>query len=121
MATAAEAANVLEALQGHALLTSQIAFDRVGLCGPPELLHITILEILDSDVRIHSGFAEDGSCPGGPDSIDVGEGDFDPLVAGNVNAGDPCHGVSIEGGGTKASVDPEAEKTCAAGLLAAHR
>ena len=40
-----------EALQGHALLT-QIAFDRVGLCGPPELLHITILEILDSDVRI---------------------------------------------------------------------
>ena len=61
MPTAAEAANVLKALQGHALLAAQIAFDRVGLGGPPEFLHIPILEVLDPDVRIDSGFAEDGS------------------------------------------------------------
>ena len=91
MATTAHAADVLEALEGHPLLPAQVALDRVRLCGTAQFLHITILKILDSGVGIDTGLRKDGLCPGWANSIDVGEGDFDPLVAGNVDTSNPCH------------------------------
>ena len=91
MATTAHAANVLEALEGHPLLPAQIALDRVCLCGTAQFLHIAVLKILDSGVGVDTCLRKDGSSPSRANSIDVGEGDFDPLVAGNVDTSNPCH------------------------------
>ena len=96
MTATAEAADVLETLESHPLLTAQVTFDGVALRGPSQFLDITILEILDPDVGVDACLRQDRSGTGWTDAIDVGEGDFNPLVAGNVNAGDPCQGVSIE-------------------------
>merc|ERR1712216_391103 len=96
MATATKATNVLQALQGHSFLPAQVTFNGVFLHGIPELLKISVLEIFDPDVRAHTGFGQNGLRAGETNSVDIGEGHFNPLVAGNVNAGDPCHGCSIE-------------------------
>ena len=108
MAASTQAANVLQSLEGHALLTAQITFDGEGFRGTSEFLDVPVLEILDSDVGVDTCFGQDGSSPVRADSIDVGKGNFDPLVAGNVNAGDPCQGNSIDEG-TEASGTPEAK------------
>ena len=97
MTTASNTADVLQSLQGHALLTTQITFDGESLGGTTELLDVAILKILDPDVGIHPRFGQDGFGPCQANSIDVGERYFDPLVAGDVNAGDPCHLNSIDG------------------------
>ena len=60
MATATDAADVLQALEGHALLTAQIAFEGVFLHGVAELLKISVLQIFHPDVGVHAGFGQDG-------------------------------------------------------------
>ena len=57
MTTASYTADVLQSLQGHALLTTQITFDGESLGGTTELLDVAILKILDPDVGIHSALA----------------------------------------------------------------
>ena len=96
MPTASHTADVLQSLQGHALLTTQITFDGESLGGTTELLDVAILEILDPNVGVNPRFGQDGFGPCEANSIDICEGHFNPLVAGDVNAGDPCHGGSIE-------------------------
>ena len=96
MTTASHTADVLQSLQGHALLTTQITFDGESLGGTTELLDVAIFQILDPDVGIHPRFGQDGFGPCEANSIDICEGHFNPFVAGNVNAGDPCQGGSIE-------------------------
>ena len=91
MATTAHTADVLQALEGHALLAAEVTLDRVGLSGTTKLLYVTVLKILDSDVGIDTSLGENGLGPGRADSVDVSEGDFDPLVAGNVDTSNPCH------------------------------
>ncbi len=91
MATTAHATDVLEALEGHALLSAQITFDGEGFGGTAQFLHITVLKILHPDVGVDTAFGKDGSGPCGTNSVDVGECDFDPLVAGNVDTSNPCH------------------------------
>jgi hypothetical protein len=81
----------LEALEGHALFPTKVAFEGVTLGGGPKLLHIGIAEVFHAGVRIHPCLGQNPLGPGEPDPIDIGEGDFDPLVAGNVDAGDPSH------------------------------
>ena len=91
MATTAHATDVLKALEGHPLLPAQITFDREGFGGTAQFLHITVLKILHPDVGVDTAFGKDGSGPCGADSVDVGECDFDPLIAGNVDTSNPCH------------------------------
>ena len=43
MTTATQATNVLQALEGHALLTPQISLDREGISGVAQFLHIVVL------------------------------------------------------------------------------
>merc|ERR1712100_906233 len=57
---------------------------------------ISVLQIFHPDVGVHAGFGQDGLRAGEPNSVYVSEGHFNPLVAGNVNAGDPCHVRSVE-------------------------
>ena len=60
MTTATQATNVLQALEGHALLSAKISLDREGISGVAQFLHIVVLKILDADVWVDSGFGEDG-------------------------------------------------------------
>ena len=91
MATTAHAADVLEALECHPLLPAQVTLDREGLGGTAQFLHITVLQILHPDVGVDTSLGKDGSGPCWANSVDVGEGDFDPLFAGNVDTSNPCH------------------------------
>ena len=91
MATTTNAADVLQALECHPLLPAQVTLDREGLGGTAQFLDITVLQILHPDVGVHTGLRKDGSGPCWTNSVDVGEGDFDPLVAGNVDTSNPCH------------------------------
>ena len=56
MAATAQTADVLESLEGHALLSAQVTFDREGFSGTSKFLNVSILEILDADVGIHTCF-----------------------------------------------------------------
>ena len=96
MATTTNAADVLQALEGHALLTAEITFNCEGVSSTAQLLQVGVFEVLHPCIRVHTGLSQNRFGPGGSNSVDVGEGHFNPLVAGNVNAGDPCHEVSIE-------------------------
>ena len=91
-----QAADVLESLEGHPLLAAQVTLDGVALSGPTQFLDIAVLEILHPGIWVDPCLGQDRFGSGRTDAIDVREGDFNPLVAGNVNAGDPCQGVSIE-------------------------
>ena len=72
VATAAHATDVLQALEGHALLTAQVTLDREAFSGTTQLLHVAVLKVLDAGVGVDSGLGEDGAGPGGSDSVDVG-------------------------------------------------
>ena len=58
--TSTYAADVLKTLEGHALLTSEVALDGEPFGGLAELLDVAILEVLDPDIRIHARLGEDG-------------------------------------------------------------
>jgi hypothetical protein len=97
MTSAPHTADVLQSLQGHTLLTTQITFNSESLSCTTELLDVAILEILDPYIGIYPGFGQNGFGPCEANSIYICEGNFDPLVAGDVNAGDPCHLNLIDG------------------------
>jgi hypothetical protein len=99
MATTTKTANVLEALESHPLLPTQITFEGERLGSSAELLHVGICEIFHPNVWAHPSLAEDFAGSGGPDPINVGEGDFNPLVARNINAGNPSHGRTMQRAG----------------------
>ena len=89
--TATDAADVLQALHGHALLTAKIALEGVALGCTEQLLDIGIIQVLDAGVWVDTGLGQNLLGRGQADSVDVGQGDFDPLVARNINAGDTSH------------------------------
>jgi hypothetical protein len=91
MAAPPEAADVLKPLQGHSLLAAEIPFEREGFGGGPQLLDVAVLEVLDAHIWIDPRFREDLLGTGQPDAIDVGESDLDPLVAREIDAGNPSH------------------------------
>ena len=74
MTTSTQATDVLQTLEGHALLATQITFNGEGFGGTAQFLHIAILEILDARVGVDTGFGEDGFGPCGTNSVDIGEG-----------------------------------------------
>ena len=60
MSTSPKATDILQSLEGHALLASKVSFNSEGFYGRTQLLNISIFQILDSDVRIDVRFAQDG-------------------------------------------------------------
>ena len=86
-----QAADVLQALHGHAFLTAQVAFEGEGFSGRPQFLNISVAEVLDAGVWIHACGGKNLLGTGQADAIDVGEGDFHTLFAGDINTGNPSH------------------------------
>ena len=89
---AAQAADVLEALEGHALLAAQVAFEGEGLGGTPQFLYVGVAEVLDPGVRVDPGFAQDLLGTGKTDAIHISEGNLNALFARDIYAGNPSHG-----------------------------
>ena len=92
VAQAAVRADLDQALdvQGH--LAAQVALDLVApvddLAQPVDLL---LGEVPDPGVRVDVGLGEDLLAGRQADPVDVGQGDLDPLLARDVDAGDACH------------------------------
>ena len=63
------------------------------------LFRSSIGEIFHPDIRAHPSLAENLAGAGGTNPIDIGEGDFNSLVARDINAGDPSHGESMQRAG----------------------
>jgi hypothetical protein len=93
MAATAHAADVLEALEGHALLTAQVAFEGEGFRSTAQLLYVSVAEVFYPDVWADSGFGQNLLGTGKTDAIHVGEGNLDALFAWDINAGNPSHVV----------------------------
>jgi hypothetical protein len=91
MTPAANAADVLESLKGHALLTAQVALKGEGLRRTAQLLDVGVAEVFYPDVRADTGFGQNLLGTGKTDAIHVGEGNLNALFAWDINAGNPSH------------------------------
>ena len=91
VATTTDATDVLQTLEGHTLLAAQVAFEGVALSGAAQLLHIGVVEILDTGVRVDAGLGQDLLGGGQANPVHVSEGDLDPLLARDIDAGNPSH------------------------------
>ena len=73
-------------------LAPQVALDLVAavddVAQPVDLL---LGQVPDAGVRVDVGLGQDLLAGRQPDAVDVGEGDLDPLLARDVDAGDACH------------------------------
>src|SRR3954454_11143442 len=88
-------ADLDETLDVERDLATEIAFD--GQPAVDDLAETTDLllgEIADTRVRVHVRLLEDLLARREPDPVDVRERDLDPLLAGDVDAGDACHPIS---------------------------
>src|SRR5581483_10056978 len=102
LAVDGQAAAVPQALVAAALdlaadvgrdLTAEVTLDvvvRVDVLEP--LDEVVLGDVADADVGADTGLRERLLRPGAADAVDVGEGDLDPLLAGEINAGEACHG-----------------------------
>ena len=91
VATAPQAADVLKPFHGHPFLAAEVTLEGVALGGPAKLLDVAVAEILDARVGVHPGLRKNLLGAGETHAVDVGEGDFHPLVARDVDAGNPSH------------------------------
>ncbi len=67
-------------------LAAQIAFDPVGRLDPvPETDQVVFSEFMDPRVAADASGAQRLERTGVPDSLDVGQSDFQPLFAGEVD------------------------------------
>src|SRR5207248_6895217 len=58
-----------------------------------EPVDLVLGEVADAGIRVDVGLGEDLRRGRQADPEDVGEGNLDPLLTGDVDAGDPCHSV----------------------------
>src|SRR5262249_39550454 len=77
-------------------LAAEVAFDLVvGLDPVAEPRDVVIGHVADPQVRADPGLPERLDSPGATDAEDVGERDLQPLLAGEVDADDTCHGWAV--------------------------
>ena len=92
MTEAAVAADLHEALDVLGNLAVQVALHLdVLLDVVAQLGQIVLREVLDADVGIHAGFGEDLFGGGQTDTVDVGQADFNALVARKVDTNKTSH------------------------------
>lgn len=85
------APNLNKALDIEVDLASKVSLDHVVAVDViPDLGDFLVQKVLDSNIRLDSGGPNGLHGPGPANAIDVGKGDVDLLVIGNVNAGDSC-------------------------------
>jgi hypothetical protein len=89
---------LVRVLEGHAFLTTQVAFQGEAVSGAAQLLHVCVAEIFHADVGAHPGLGENLLGTGETDAIHIGEGDLNPLVARDIDACNPSHVLIASGG-----------------------
>ena len=95
MTHAAIAADFTQPLDVHSGLPAQVAFDDiVMLDGITQLGFLFLGQVLDADIGVDTGHFQNLGCTGGADAIDIGQSNFDPLVAGKINTRNTCHILS---------------------------
>ena len=72
-------------------MATEVAFEGEAVSGTAELLDISIAEILHPDVGADSGLGQNFLGTGQADAIHIGESDLDPLIARDIDAGNPSH------------------------------
>jgi hypothetical protein len=73
MAATPQAADVLQAREGHALFAAQVALEHEGISGAAQFLHVAIAEVLDPDVGADPRFGKNLAGPGEPDPVHICE------------------------------------------------
>src|SRR6185295_16207068 len=92
VAAATVRADVHEALDVHRGLGAQGALDAIVFFDRlAQAVGVCVIEIADALVGVDSGLREDPLRGGAADSEDVGQSDFEFLLAWKIHAGDTCH------------------------------
>src|SRR6185437_1419520 len=98
MAQAAIAAEIHQALDVHRHFAAQIAFDeKVAVDRLADLDDLGVGQVVDAALRRDADLVAD--LLGRADAMDVAQADHDPLLGGNIDAGDTCHVVLRFGSG----------------------
>jgi hypothetical protein len=84
------ALDVLRDLAAEVTLDLEVLVDESA-----DLEYLVLGEVADLGRRVHTGPGDDLVGAGRPDAVDVGQRDIQPLVAGKVDACDPCHPVAL--------------------------
>jgi len=69
----------------------KVAFNALSPDQGPDPTQFGLGQVVDACLRIDVGLTHKLSAGGSPDSIDVGQRNYDRLVSRNVYAGDTCH------------------------------
>src|SRR5689334_22793599 len=89
-------ADLDQALDVERNLPPQVALDLVATIDElTQAVDLLLGEVPDARVRVHVGLREDLLRGRQADPEDVGEGDLDPLLAGDVDAGNACHRLPL--------------------------
>src|SRR5579862_229552 len=93
VAQAAVTAQIHQPLDVHRHFAAQVAFDEVvAVDHLADLDDLGVGQVMDAALGSDADFLHDLLGLGRPDSMDVAQADFDPLLGGDVDAGDACHG-----------------------------
>ena len=95
MTQAAVAADLAQTLDVHSGLTTQVTLDDIVMLNCITQQGLLILgQVLDTDIGVDTGDFQDLGSAGGSDAINIGQRNFDPLLAGKVNTRNTCHTTS---------------------------
>ena len=98
MAEAAVGADLGEPLDVERDLTAEVALDpALQLLGDDvaQLADLGVAQILGARIGGNTGERQHSLCSGRANPVDVRQGDLDPLVPRDVNAGDTCHYLCV--------------------------
>ena len=95
MTQAAVAADLAQALDVHSGLTTQVTLDDIVMLDSITQQGLLLLsQILDAGIGVDTGGLQNLGCASGANAVDLGQSNFDPLVAGKVNTRNTCHTLS---------------------------
>jgi hypothetical protein len=94
MPQTAIAANLNQPFDVHLDLAAQIAFDFIVLADVfTEQAYFGIRQVFDARIGTYAGSAQDGIGARAANAKDIGQSNFNPLVAGEVNAFNTSHSL----------------------------
>lgn len=86
------APDIHEALDVHRTLSTQSTLDlEIPFDLTAKSVYVVVIEILCPTIGIHAAGRDDLMRAGRPDSVDVGERDFNALSLGEINTSNTCH------------------------------
>ena len=94
MTEAAIAADLHQALDVHGNLTAQVALNlQVVVNVVTDLTDILFGQVLNARIRIDTGRLDDIVRNLAANAVDIGQGDLNSLLAGQVDTSDSCQGM----------------------------